>query len=264
MSNLMKIVRPIDVTIDIDETGLTFTTIGTDAVSTCHFYLMVGYLNVGRFGFLYHSDEDFPSSSNHSPTTNNSSETSDPSSVNESAKSNSSSPTNNISKTDNASPHINSFNNESATSNNLLKTENKVKLFTPMSTLTTIIDILSEDLKSFIGSKLKTKNEEFKFEMIQNLKLVIGGSVHLTPDLIYDGFILLNNQQTNNEIQQQLINPFSIYLAEHLENNVIFIKPMTYFQKESDIQNGKIKQATNLLSTLNCQINIVTQRKNEN
>ncbi|CAF1339688.1 unnamed protein product [Rotaria sordida] len=48
--------------------NITYSSISTSALSTCHFYLIPGILNDKNFGYLLHSSKDFQSSS-HTPKT---------------------------------------------------------------------------------------------------------------------------------------------------------------------------------------------------
>jgi hypothetical protein len=81
---------------------------------------------------------------------------------------------------------------DSPSSINTLTAKKQVKTYTATSTL---IHILKQLMKEFQHS-LEAHNIEFKFEMVENLTLLIGGGIVLNPNLIHDGFILLNNTHT--------------------------------------------------------------------
>jgi hypothetical protein len=49
--------------------NITYSSISTSALSTCHFYLITGILNDKNFGYLLHSSKDFQSSSDTPKTT---------------------------------------------------------------------------------------------------------------------------------------------------------------------------------------------------
>ncbi|CAF2571228.1 unnamed protein product [Rotaria sp. Silwood2] len=59
----IKIATPTRVDVVQDEMGVTASTIATEAVSTCHFILLMGYYNLQRFALLYHTPAHYTSSS---------------------------------------------------------------------------------------------------------------------------------------------------------------------------------------------------------
>jgi hypothetical protein len=85
--------------------------------------------------------------------------------------------------------------------------------FTATSTVVETIKQLSKDLQFFMPLLLSDDYQNVTFNDIQQLTLLIGGSVPLDPDLIHDGFALLNDNNTNHQIQQLLQSETSIHLV---------------------------------------------------
>ncbi|CAF1249498.1 unnamed protein product [Rotaria sordida] len=173
-----------------------------------------------------------------------------------SSSSNEPSPSNDFSTTKKTPPS-----NNSPSSNN--SRPEKITIYTPTSTLKKIIKEISADIQELFPPLFKKKTgKTFDYNNIRNVKLIIGGGVNLSNDLIRNGFMLLNNHQINNEIQQQFPDRLVKHLIKQLVNNATFIKPVTYFQSESDIKKGNNNHIhLNIETTLNEQIPFITSNK---
>ncbi len=68
--------------------------------------------------------------------------------------------------------------------------------------------------------------------------VLIGGGALLTTDLIREGFYLLNNSETYNQIQQLLPDGLTKQLIKQLPKNFKFIPPITYFQSKQPEKQG--------------------------
>jgi hypothetical protein len=95
---------------------------------------------------------------------------------------------------------------------------------------------ISDDIQYFLPTLLKKEKKTFNYKNIQNLQLIIGGAAHLSRDLIREGFKLLNNHRTNEQIQNQIQDNCAKHLIKQLENKITIVQPITYFQSESDIK----------------------------
>jgi hypothetical protein len=91
----------------MDEAGLTLASIESEALSTCHFYLMLGYFDEVKFAYVFHSGDHYPASMSDASsnlTSNESSPAEKSSPADKSSKSNNSSTPDKSSKSNNPSP----------------------------------------------------------------------------------------------------------------------------------------------------------------
>ncbi|CAF2977842.1 unnamed protein product [Rotaria sp. Silwood2] len=180
-SNKLKINKEIDVTVGDDDAKISFTTIKTDGLGPCHFFLLTGFLQT-RFCYLEHTSKDYPTS-----------------------------------------------------------------IHDALSTVIQIMKNIADDLLQMFTNQFHMNYNDFQFNQIHTLELLVGGSVPLYPDLIYNGFMLLNNHDTNMEIQYHIRQnlhhsksneEFLLYLVNELKGNIKILSPITYFTSQSSESQG--------------------------
>ncbi|CAF3666301.1 unnamed protein product [Adineta steineri] len=244
----MKITTPTRIEVDVDQIGVTVATIATGDVSTCHFILLVGYFEHVRFALLRHTASYFPSSLSETPSTSSSSATSpprpsgSPSSPSRSSPSPSSSPPlpSGSPPSSSSSPPDSSPSSISSSSSKSQKSTPKKqpKTFTPKSTMLKLLGDIVEDLNDFLPQLCVPSPELFIFECIKNVRVLIGGTVELTTDLIYEGFKLLNDNNICHKLKEEVTDSKMLHLIEQLCGNVEFLKPVTYYMPKTLIKLG--------------------------
>ncbi|CAF3912810.1 unnamed protein product, partial [Adineta steineri] len=248
----MKITTPTRIEVDVDQIGVTVATIATGDVSTCHFILLVGYFEHVRFALLRHTASYFPSSLSETPSTSSSSSSSatspprpsgSPSSPSRSSPSPSSSPPlpSGSPPSSSSSPPDSSPSSISSSSSKSQKSTPKKqpKTFTPKSTMLKLLGDIVEDLNDFLPQLCVPSPELFIFECIKNVRVLIGGTVELTTDLIYEGFKLLNDNNICHKLKEEVTDSKMLHLIEQLCGNVEFLKPVTYYMPKTLIKLGR-------------------------
>jgi hypothetical protein len=60
MYHHLQLTGKSDVCLTMDEAGATLTSTESEAVSSCHLYMMLGYIDEEKLAYLFHSDAHYP------------------------------------------------------------------------------------------------------------------------------------------------------------------------------------------------------------
>ncbi|CAF2114453.1 unnamed protein product [Rotaria magnacalcarata] len=219
-SDTVEMNKKIGVKVGNDQGNISFTTIKTDAVGPCHFFLLTGILKKRKFSYVKHTSKDYAPS-----------------------------------------------------------------IYSATSILIHIVVQIAHELQLLFPIELRIDATGFQFNEIHKLQMLAGGSVPLYPNLIHNGYLLVNNVYNNMQIQEQmpqqlsqavsdslsdgrmillgydsqLHQQLSMHLIKQLKGNIKILPPITFFtpdpelDEEEEIEDTDVCDAPAICIAYDCE-----------